>query len=135
MPDFGQVIGRFVTLVADTADAGSEPDIVPLTGTISFRLNQAKVVETDASPQPTVIVSTPIEGVLDSAGDLCTPDSTGAPAYKGIWLLATNDPDIVPASISYTVSYLLFHLGQPLTIPSHELVIPAGTTVNLASAV
>jgi hypothetical protein len=132
MPDFARVIGRFVTIVADSGDVGTEPDIVPLSGRVMFKLDQAKVVETNASPQPMVIVSTPIEGVLDSSGFLNTPDAEGDPAYQGIWLLANNDPDVDPATTTYTVTYFLFNGATPMTLPPHSLSLAAGTTTDLA---
>lgn len=135
MPAFGRVVGRFVTVVADTADPDQEPDIVPLTGTITFKLDQAKVVETDAVPQPMVIVSTPIEAVLDEQGYLCTPDADRNPTYQGMYLLANNDPDIDPAVTTYTVSYMLFLGPTNLPLASHSLSVVGGVTVDLANII
>jgi len=134
MPGFGKVVGRFLTPVVDTDDPDTYPDLVPLNGRITFLLNVSRVVEATASPDPVVLASTPIVGILDEDGYLCTPDAVNAPAYQGLWLVATDDDDLNPTDMQYSVTYALTVglNGPPAPLPTHNLAVLEGETVDLA---
>lgn len=137
MPATGKVIGRLVTLIVDSEDEGQEPDLVPLAGKVTFQLNVARTTELNAQPVPQVIVSSPFEAILDSAGYLSTPDAVGGVQYQGIRLPANDDPDLNPTGTEYTVSYSLTVQGKntQVTVPSHNLFLPAGATIDLATMI
>lgn len=136
MPAFGQVVGRLVTLVVDTNDPDQNPDLVPLAGKVTFTLNVPRVNEL-AIPQ--VIASTPLVAILDENGYLATPDGSSSDVvlYQGVNLPANNDPGLNPTDTQYTVSYSLTVKGTTtqVAIPNHLLVLPAGTTIDLATMI
>jgi hypothetical protein len=61
------------------------------------------------------MVKCPIIGVIDEQGYLCTPNlklvsatyPLGAPVYRGVELIATDDPDLNPLNPLYNVTYTL----------------------------
>lgn len=135
MPEFGQVKGRFMTVIVDRSDPDTLPEIVPLTGKVTFLLNAARVVEAEASPDPVVYGSLPIVGVLDTNGYLSTPiQDTLTPNYQGVWVLATDSEDFNPTDMQYTVTYDLTlpgEVGTAVPMPTHALAVPAGEVVDL----
>jgi hypothetical protein len=136
MPVYGQVIGRFVTAQADSVDVGTDPDFLPLTGSITFTPNVSHIVDDESFPEPLIIVPVPITAVLDASGYLSTPGADGiTAAYAGIYLVATNDPDLNPTDFQYIVTYSLKYAGIALPLPAHNIVLLAGTTVDLALVV
>lgn len=132
MPNFGKIIGQLQSAVVDGSDPDETPDLVPLTGTITFTPNTVKIVETDAVPNPYIIGSVPIVAILDAEGYISTPDANGAAAYRGIWLIATDDPSLNPTAFQYQVSYSLTLGNMPIPIASHLIAVPGGDTVELA---
>lgn len=131
MPQFGEVIGRYVTAQVDGPDGDQLPELVPLQGTITFTLATTRVVETDV---PQIILSTPITAVLDSSGYLSTPvpGSLTDAAYPGIKLVATDSTDINPTGLQYRVEYKLTYNGVALTLAGHNMALPAGSVIDLA---
>lgn len=133
MPDFGKVIGTFKTPIVDNSDPDSVPQIVALSGTISFMLNVARATDTNNISDPMVLVSTPITGVLNTSGELCTPLADGSAGAEGLWLVATDDAELNPTGLEYTVTYNLQVPGGLLAaVPSHNIAVPQGSTVDLA---
>lgn len=126
---YGRVEATFLAAVTDGPDAGDEPDLVPLRGTVSFDLNVAKIVDTSG---PTVIAKTVFTGVLDADGVLCTPTSDNQAGATGLTVLATDGPTN-PSGLQYRVTYALkTPTGTAVTLPSHLIAVPTDTTVNLA---
>lgn len=136
MVSYGKVKGRLTTFVADGSDQGEEPDLIPLQGTITFQLNVPRVLQSSALPTSLVIASTPFVAVLDSEGYLCTPGpTTGSTLYRGMSLIANDDPLLNPSNTSYTVSYMLRQGSLVVDLPPHTIFVPAGQEVDLASFV
>ena len=77
--DFGYVVMVAALAVGDTADAGSNPDPVPATGTVSF-VPVAKQIISTATP-PTMILPQKIDCTFD-AGTLVDPQNS-----PGVWLV------------------------------------------------
>lgn len=130
----GKVKGQYVTAVIDAADVGSDPDLVPLHGTITFTLNVAVVVNPNDLVNPVVIGTSPIKGVLDADGYLTTPlpDGVTPGTVKEVSLLANDDPDNNPTATQYQVEYaLLSPDNRPIPIPSHLITITSGATLDL----
>lgn len=135
MPTFGKVIGRFLTPVVDTADADTYPDLVPLVGTITFQSVADRLIDPAATPDATVLASTPIVGVLDSQGYLSTPGAGGSVQYSGLWLIASDDPNINPTDNQYEVTYSLSLNNKVVPLPSHRIFVVGGSTINLGSII
>lgn len=135
MPTFGKVIGKFVTPVVDSMDPDTYPDLVPLVGTITFLSVADRLIDPSASPDPVVMASTPIVAVLDANGYLSTPGPSNTIQYKGMWLVASDDPELNPTNNQYVVTYSLSLEGKVVQLPSHRLFIAGGSTIDLGAVI
>lgn len=138
MPTFGKVVAQFMTAVVDASDPDQFPDLVPLIGSVTFTLNVGRIVETDAEPNPYIIGSTAITGILDSEGYLCTPNPSNplAAGTRGIYLIATDDASLNPTAFQYAVTYKLTAPDtRPRELPTHNIALLAGTTIDLAMVI
>jgi hypothetical protein len=137
MTSFGKVTGRLMTVLVDQADPDTMPEIVPLTGKVTFTLNVPRVVEAGATPAPAVYGTLPLVAVLDADGYLSTPTvGTDTANYQGLWVLANDDDDLNPDETMYSVSYdvrLPGEIGTVIPLPTHNIYVPAGETVDLAT--
>jgi hypothetical protein len=124
---YGKVTGRFLAVVADTADAGSNPDAVPLQGTVTFRASIPAALVATASPSPATVVPAPVVTTLDVDGDLSLD------GVKGVYLVATDDAALNPSDFTYLVSFNLTLAGNPVTYPSFSIAVPAGSISDLAT--
>lgn len=133
--DYGTVVWRAAIDVVDSSDPGTEPDFIPPTGTVTFVSTVGKLLDPGALPDPLTVIRDPIVGVLDDEGYLCTPDEAGLPAYRGVQLIATDDPDLNPLNPLYNVSYQLRgRNGRTLKYPeSHQIAVPTGAEVDLTN--
>lgn len=131
----GIVTGRYIVDVIDGADVNLEPDAVPVQGRIVFTASVPYMQNPTASPVPVTIMRAPIIGVLDADGYLCTPyPGTLEPLYRGVHLIATDDPDLVPQNWTWDVTYMFDPVGgKKLDIPAHGFALPTGSTVDLTN--
>ena len=131
----GIVTGRYIVDVIDGADANLEPDAVPVQGRIVFTASVPYLQNPAALPVPVTIMRAPIIGVLDADGYLCTPyPGTLEPLYRGVHLIATDDPDLVPQNWTWDVTYMFDPVGgKKLDIPPHGFALPTGSTVDLTN--
>ncbi|WP_109527976.1 hypothetical protein [Nocardia aurea] len=76
---YGKVVGRFLANVSDGPDIGDLPEFPPLTGTITFTAETAKVLVATAEPAPATYVQLPqhYECSLDEFGYLTWRGSRG----------------------------------------------------------
>lgn len=134
--DTGRVEGRFIVGVVDGPDEDLDPDGIPAQGTITFTASVPYLPDPFASPAPVTILKAPITGVLDSEGYLCTPDPAdpSKPGYRGLRLVATDDPDLSVTGWTWTVTYKFQRVaGTALSIASHSMALPSGSTVDLTT--
>lgn len=111
---FGRVVGRFLLAIADSDDAGREPDSAPPGGTITF-VPQIPYLKFPSATPPTTVAPQPVVCTFDSNGDLLGPDGT-----VGVYLIAT----------SYNVTIQLDAVPRPIT---YVIDVPAGGELNLTS--
>lgn len=129
----GKVKGQYVTAIVDTTDPDADPDLVPLSGTITFTLNVPAVVNPNDLINPVVIGTTPYVGILDAQGYLTTPISGAAGTLRELALIANDDPDNNPTATQYLVHYELLGPGsRPVPIPDHLISLTSGATLDLA---
>lgn len=133
---YGTVVGQFLAALSDGSDVDKLPEGVPMRGTVTFIASPLYVLDYSASPNPVTIVKTPIVCSLDSAGYLCSPYvAADSPLSRGVMLIATDDPDIQPLGWTWTVMYSLTDPnGNKANLPNQNIVVPAGTTVDLTMA-
>lgn len=136
--DTGRVEGRFIVGVVDGPDQDLDPDGIPAQGSVTFTASVPYLPDPFASPAPVTILKAPIVGVLDSDGYLCTPDPADPtkPGYRGLRLIATDDPDLSVQGWTWTVTYNFQRVaGVALSIASHSMALPSGSTVDLTTVV
>jgi hypothetical protein len=121
---FGRVTGYFVSYLADSADAGTIPDEIPLTGTVLLTpLTSVTRWPTTTPPRLAIgkQASCPVVN-----GYLCTPGST----IHDVWLVATDQPEGQPDIIQWKASFRF----DGVTVQPADVVfnVPAGGSVDLA---
>ncbi len=137
---YGRVTAQFVSDVRDNtagavADVDQLPDWVALAGKVTFTASVSKLLN---AAQKQVIGRAPVVGVLDSEGYLCTPAKDGTPAYRGVELVATDDPDLNPTGWTWTVTYALSNPATSLQLSgfaSHPLAVLTGETIDLSQVI
>ena len=133
---YGTVVGQFLAAIADGPDIDKLPEGVPMSGTVTFFASPTYVIDYTSTPNPAIILKTPIVCTLDSEGYLCSPYAAAdSPLSRGVMLIATDDPDLQPVGWNYTVMYnLLDPSGSRVSLPNQTINVPANTTVDLAYA-
>lgn len=125
---YGQVVGRYVAIVADTpADPDLEPDVVPMSGRITLTPLPSRLLVATAQPAPVTVVPVSISAVLDDQGYLSLSGN------RGVYVIATNDPATNPTSFSYRVTFELTLNGVKVPMPSFDVMVPAGAVVDLTT--
>lgn len=133
----GMVHGRFIVALVDGDDADQEPEVIPATGRVSFKASVGYVPVPVTAEGPVTVMKGPIVGVLDDEGYLSTPHpTTGEPMYRGVKLLATDDPDMAVKDWTWTADYRFDSVNATtLTIPAHSFALPGGAVVDLTTMV
>lgn len=133
---FGTVVGQFLAPIIDGSDVDGDPDVVAMSGTITFTASVTYIKNMGATPNPVTYIKTAITGILDSEGYLCTPNPLGVPT-RGLRLIATDDPDLNPTNWVYNVSYNLTHPQKSgaFSLPPHSISIPMGSVNDLTGIV
>lgn len=129
----GRVVGQFGVGVVDGLDLDDEPDVVPLSGTVTFTPSVPYLPNNSALPNPITIMTAPIKGVLDHEGYLCTPSSDGVtPLYRGVRLFATDDPDMSVENWTYSVAYSFGAVnGVTPVMKAHSVSLPEDSVIDL----
>ena len=133
----GRVTGQFLAGVVDGADSDQDPDAVPAAGFVTFTASVPYLPDPTAAPNPATILTTSVVAVLDNEGYLCTPvEVTLEPSYRGVRLIATDDPDLSVEGWTWNATYSFSTVaGQKLAIPTHSFAVPSGGTVDLTTVV
>lgn len=128
-------MGQFLASLQDSSDADKLPEGVPMTGTVTFIATPVYVLDYTSAPNPVTIVKTPIICPLDSSGYLCSPYSAvGSPLSRGVSLIATDDPDLLPVGWTWSVIYNLTDPnGNKVSLPNQNILVPAGLTTDLTT--
>ncbi|AIX99761.1 hypothetical protein ART_0163 [Arthrobacter sp. PAMC 25486] len=133
----GRVVGQFGIGRVDGPDVDNEPEVVPLSGSITFTPSVPYFPNRTSSPNPITVLTAPITAVLDYDGYVCTPAADGVtPLYRGIQLFATDDPDMSVENWTYSVVYRFNAVnGAAPTIKAHSMALPEGAEIDLTKAV
>lgn len=123
---YGRVTGRFTAIIGDSADAGSNPDAVPMSGSVTFTPLVSGPVQVPGAIPPQVVVPTPIVATLDANGDL-----TDAQGNPGVTLMASDGPTN-PTNIQYRVGFALTYETSDVNMSSFIISVPAGSVQDLA---
>jgi len=133
----GRVTGQFLAGVVDGVDDDQDPDAVPAAGFVTFTASVPYLPDPTAAPNPATILTTSVVAVLDNEGYLCTPaQGTLEPSYRGVRLIATDDPDLSVSGWTWNATYSFSTVaGQKLAIPTHSFAVPSGGVVDLTTVV
>lgn len=126
----GLVVGRFLSVVADSADdTDQEPEIVPMSGTVAFTPQVSAVKVVEGTDVPATVNVAPVSATLDSEGYLSRN------GQRGIRLLATDGPTN-PTGFTYQVSFALTLGGGAAVVQYNPfpIQVPSGRTVDLTVA-
>lgn len=121
----------------DGKDVGQEPDVVPAQGKVAFKASVGYIPVPVATGGPVTVMKGPIMGVLDDEGYLCTPHPTsGEPMYRGVRLIATDDPDMAVTDWTWSADYRLEAVnGNSMQIPAHSFALPSDAELDLTTLV
>lgn len=125
----GLVTGQYYFVNEDNVDADTDPDLTVVTGTVRFTCS-AKVLR-----MPTklaTVIPLVFDAVFNSNGVLTPAGGTGT----GIELPATNSTLFSPVNFTWRVDFDLRELatGYSVVVPSFDIQVPVGTTVDLTLA-
>jgi hypothetical protein len=131
---YGTVVFQAAGVHIDDSDVGTTPDFNAATGTVTFTATQTMLRDGSAAPNPITLFPRPVVGVLGADGYLTTPG--GGPAYPGVSLIATDDPDLEPVDLwAWFVEFNLKDaFGIQINIEPFYILVPAGATVDLTTA-
>lgn len=120
------VEGQFLTNVNDGPDPDRRPDSIPAQGVVTFVAAVPYLPDATAEPNPATLLMIPRIAVLDEAGYICTPvRGTMTPAYRGIMLECTDDPDGSVTGWTWNVKYAFKPIdGVTPVIDSHSFPLP-----------
>lgn len=121
---YGTVTGTFMQTVIDSADAGRDPDLIPMTGTVVFTpdVKYFKIEGETVAPQP---ISCDL-----LAGVLTAPDG-----LAGIKLVASDNSLMNPRDWTYTVKFSIVGGAGAVAIPAVSFALLGGSTVDLTDLV
>lgn len=134
---YGTITGRILAAVRDEDDLNLAPDGAPVRGQAIFTPSIDYATVDSAATGPQTIAFAPIIGVFDDQGYLSTPHpNSGQVMYRGLNLVATDDPDLSVTGWTWRVAYQLEAVaGKKLVIPEHSFEVPVGSSLDLAELV
>lgn len=126
---YATITGRFVSIMADSNDDGSAPDLVTMSGTVTITpsIRRIHIIGADDGSGSEIAIAQTINATVVN-GQLLGPDGVSA-----LNILATDSPGINPTAFQYTASFSLTGAAvQPATITFNA---PGGTVVDLSSVI
>lgn len=134
----GMVVGRFVVDIQDGPDPDKKPELLPATGTITFRSSIPYLQIIGSVVGDFTMFRGPFVAVLDEDGFVSTrnPDSPNAIMYRGMTLLA-NDSDLMSTkNWTWTASFdLKDPTGRQLSYPQTTFTVGTGQVVDLTKVI
>lgn len=129
----GVVTAQYIAGVVDGIDDDHLPDGIPAKGLVTFTASVPYLLDPTATPNAVGILNTSVVAVLDNEGYLSTPvQGTLEPSYRGVSLIATDDPDLSTEGWTWNATYTFEPVnGTKLSIPTHSFAVPSGGEVDL----
>lgn len=119
------VTGRFLRAVGDGGDGDELPEGIAVSG-LSIKFSSDVEVLKNPTESVTILVS-PITCTTDASGYLIGPDGSSA----GVYLIATDDPDLDPINWTWTVTLS----GTDVPPIKFSFAAPSGGTVDLTTLI
>lgn len=130
----GEVVGRFVVDIQDSPDPDKKPELVPATGTITFRSSIPYLQIIGSVVGDFTMFRGPFVSVLDEDGFVSTrnPDSPDEIMYRGMTLIANDSDLMLTKDWTWTATFnLTGHDGRPLAYPQTTFTVGTGQIVDL----
>jgi hypothetical protein len=129
---YGTVIGRFLFVSQDKADVDTNPDYTLVTGSIKFTCS---AVPLKVLSQNLTVIPLVFEAGFDSEGNLVPVGDTSL--TQGLKLPATDSTIYNPSGFVWRVDFRISDAatGEGIRIPSFNIAVPEGTTVDLANVI
>lgn len=122
---YGTITGTFLSVLADSADAGNSPDAIALGGTVTITPVLRNFRITGSSPA--TVVTQDIKALIVN-GTLLGPDG-----LTPLRVMASDSPNISPSPVQYTAKFALAGVtNQPPTV---TFSVPSGGVVDLGSVI
>lgn len=138
----GTVVGQYMFVSQDSADAATSPDVIIVNGYVRFTCTAPILNAPSIGLRGVGVIPLTFDASFDHEGELI-PLTTPASAYgipgmleKGIKLPASDSPLYTPRGFSWKVS---FHLtvastGARVQIPEFHINVLEGQTISLPQA-
>lgn len=126
----GLVTGQFLFVNEDSVDGDTDPELVVVTGSVTFTCSVPLI---RMPGKATTLIPLVFDGGFDSSGQLVPKGRTNI----GIELPATNSSQFNPTNFTYKVTFDLKDAatGFSVVVPSFDIQVPEGTTVDLTSVI
>lgn len=133
----GRVVGKFIFEVQDNNDPGEDPQLVPVTGDIIIKSAIDNLTIFDQSLGKFVTFRGPHKAIIDSEGELATPDPiTGEPMYTGMSLWSNDSDKLSVKGWTYTATFNLKTAdGKALNLQPATFTLATGQEVDLADVI
>lgn len=122
---YGTITGTFLSVLADSADAGNSPDATALGGTVTIAPVLRNFRITGSSPA--TVVTQDIKALIVN-GALLGPDGV-----TPLRVMASDSPNLSPSPVQYTAKFALAGVSnQPPTV---TFSVPSNGTVDLSAVI
>jgi hypothetical protein len=122
---YGTVVGHFISLLGDSIDAGSAPDVLYRNGTVTISTN-VKTLRISGDVNYLAAQEDIVAQIVN--GELLAPDG-----LTPLRLLATDSPGVSPTPFQYTAQFSLTGVKvQPAPV---TFSLPGGSTVDLSATI
>lgn len=141
------VKGRLVLAIGDSTDAGSQPDLIPTIGTVTFTANVRGNDPLVVVPDSLMIALAPIKATLNANGVIVPPadgessdpafptDDDTAEEATGVVLVAPQQPDVLNITDWTWTATLTPATGQKWRTFSRVFTGAPGDVIDLAVVV
>lgn len=133
----GRVVGKFIFEVQDNSDPGEEPQLVPVTGDIIIKSSIDNLSIFDQSLGKFITFRGPHKAIINSLGELATPDPIyGEPMYTGMSLWSNDSDKLSVKGWTYTATFNLKTVeGKNLDLQPATFTLATGQELDLADVI
>lgn len=126
----GLVTGQFYFVNEDSVDGDTDPELIVVTGSVTFTCSVPLI---RMPGKAATLIPLVFDGGFDASGQLVPKGRTNI----GIELPATNSSQFNPTNFTYKVTFDLKDAatGFSVVVPSFDIQVPEGTTVDLTSVI
>jgi hypothetical protein len=126
---YGKVKATFITAVGDGQDEDETPDFTGAEGTVVFTPS-VPTIQAPTAQEPVTIWPAPVECKLVN-GVLTDPQGR-----EGVWLIATQNPALIPVNWNYVVTVSLKGFGtSAMQVSKFDIQVAANGLTDLSAKI